>query len=169
MQYWKPSESSIYLPLKDNVLHYLEGPFLSLHPGYLDKKIYLEGKEFLYANGLYGYSTAHCYYACLMKNKKQAEDVIKSSTAAIAREKASFYKPRPDWRWHSVGLMEDIIYKRFNSQHSKEILLSTWPLVILPYIDKGNTFWGCKKVIYGYMGLNIIGKALMRYREWLTL
>lgn len=178
---WKPGKV-YYIPMDERPIHILNGGDFSsshsfsnssnysyLHPGYMGVEIYLKGPKFLEAENITAYSCAHAFYACFMSNPKKAIDVALSSSVSLAKEKAMFYGPRKDWASLSTGLMEDIYIERFRYEfNDKRKLASTYGVPILPYIGKGDTNWGVIPTSYGYKGLNLIGKALMRYRSWLV-
>lgn len=166
---WKPG-NKYYIPMEEIPIHKLEGPHSFLHPGYMGTDIYLPGKQFLAAEGLTVCSCAHAFYAALMSSSSRAYDVAISTSVALAKDKAEFYGPRKDWMALSTGLMEDVIYQRFNGSFKDKRLLMdmTYKKPILADIS-GSITWGVIKTSYGYKGLNLIGKGLMRYRSWLIV
>lgn len=165
---WKPG-GTYFIPISNSspIIHDLSGKYKFMAPDYMGAPFALRERKFLAAKDGIAYSCAHAFYAGMMKDRAPALDILNSESVRVARIKAEFYRKRKDWKAYAAGLMEDIYYERFRQHFSDKRLLGlTKDSPILAYIN-GDTYWGVKKEENVYVGYNLIGKALMRYRSWL--
>ncbi|KAI9462054.1 DUF1768-domain-containing protein [Russula earlei] len=92
---------------------------------------------------------------------RQCERV--EQVTAISAEMAE--NTRRDWGNVALGTMDDVLYLKFR-QHGdlRTLLLNTFPSELV-YVESGDPFWGDGAGV----GMNELGKSLMRVRERLRL
>ncbi|NPV89450.1 MAG: NADAR family protein [Firmicutes bacterium] len=117
-------------------------------------RIYLDGIEF--------HTVEHAYQAAKVADQQLKKRIASCRSAGEARQVASKMPLRPDWKEVKLQIMEELIRKKFLLNRTLGAdLMSTYPADIVIGSMTGDTFWG----VHEGVGLNLLGKILMKVRE----
>lgn len=105
-------------------------------------------------------SVEHAYNASKSLSVAVQKKFLKL-TAAEAKAHGRKVKLRKDWEDIKLGIMFDLLKIKFEHPSLRKKLLATGDAILIEGNTWGDTYWGvCEGV-----GLNILGKLLMRVRD----
>lgn len=105
-------------------------------------------------------SVEHAYQAAKTENLRDRDYIATLRTAADAKHYGKIVVLRSDWESVKLGIMKDLLRKKFSSSKMKGLLLATGDTELVEGNWWGDTFWGkCRGV-----GKNWLGVLLMEIR-----
>ncbi len=122
------------------------------------------GKYFFLSNfaELPGGKTVEHYFQASKTHKyTQSTWILEAETPSKAKYRGRLVELRPDWEQVKIGIMKDLLRKKFQFEEFREQLLATGDEQLVEGNSWGDTFWG---VCRG-KGCNWLGKLLMEVRE----
>ena len=73
---------------------------------------------------------------------------------------------RDDWEYVKMGIMQDLVWQKFNNPKMRKRLLDTGSAGLIEGNTWGDVFWGAVHYDeHGWVGSNHLGKILMELRE----
>lgn len=90
-----------------------------------------------------------------------SREILKADTPSLAKQLGRKCPMRKDWDDVKIGIMEEILFAKFNqNQHLKDLLMSTGDKYLEETNDWNDTYWG----VCNGKGNNHLGKILMNIR-----
>lgn len=107
-------------------------------------------------------STEHAYQAAKSNDLEYKERVRLAPDASRAKGLGQRAKLRPDWDQVKIGIMEELVRRKFTDHPAlKHLLLQTGDAELIEGNYWGDTFWG----VCDGRGENHLGKVLMKIRD----
>lgn len=110
-------------------------------------------------------SVEHAYQAAKTFNDAERDLIRSAEKPCRAKRIAHKLSLRADWEQVKVGIMRELLRKKFASPTLKARLLSTGDAELVEGNDWGDQTWGCVLVDGVWEGENILGKLLMELRS----
>lgn len=111
--------------------------------------------------GVFYPSVEHAYQAAKTLDMKVREVISFIPSAGQAKRAGRKVKIRPGWDGMKVGVMKELVQKKFQDPELKTRLLNTGDRIIIEGNDWGDTFWG----MCDNQGRNELGQILMSIRS----
>lgn len=106
-------------------------------------------------------STEAAYVAAKSLNQEFRLKVSQLPSPSACKRLGREISLRDDWEDVKLGIMEELLRKKFSQEPLKQMLRDTYPALLVEGNTWGDTFWGvCKGV-----GQNHLGSLLMKVRE----
>jgi len=106
-------------------------------------------------------SVEHAFQAAKTHNHDQRVAIQKCDKPGDAKRKGRQVALRPDWEKAKLGVMLDLLQRKFQYPVLEQLLLATGHAQLIEGNSWGDTFWGqC-----GGTGQNHLGKLLMAVRQ----
>lgn len=116
-------------------------------------------------DGLIYPTVEHAYQAAKTLDIRIRKIILDLKTPAAAKKFAKTISLRPDWSNIKIGIMEDLVRKKFvNNISLSSRLLNTGEGEIIEGNSWNDTFWG----VCNGKGKNHLGKILMKIRSELA-
>lgn len=119
----------------------------------------------IFYDGVWFPSVEHAYQAAKTEDRAERIRISKLPSAGAAKKAGQKLKMSggrvADWDKRKVGVMRELLYKKFQNHDLAKMLLETGDEVLVEGNDWGDIFWG--KV--NGAGQNWLGKLLMEVRE----
>lgn len=106
----------------------------------------------------------HAYVAAKLNDlalRKEVRNLPKPGLAKRFLKDRGLQEP-PGWHDRKLGIMEDLVRRKFSNQRLAEMLLATGDEELIEGNDWGDTFWGVD--LATGQGLNNLGRILMKVR-----
>jgi len=103
----------------------------------------------------------HAYQAAKTLDPDQKEKIRLAKTPGIAKKLGGKVDIRKDWEDIKIGIMTDLVRRKFTTSTFKQKLLLTGSHKLVEGNTWDDTFWG----ICDGVGENHLGKILMQVRE----
>lgn len=111
--------------------------------------------------GLLFPTVEHAFQASKTLSAPDVEAIRDARTPGRAKRMGRLVSLRPDWEEMRVGVMEELVWRKFVDTGLRARLLATGDLELIEGNVWGDTFWG----VCGGVGENQLGRILMRVRE----
>lgn len=120
---------------------------------FYEATVYVDGKRFR--------TVEHAYQAMKFSDPSAREVVRNAKTPGEAKKLGKSAQLPPDWETKKVGIMRELVTKKFDNPFLRELLLATADAELVEGNWWGDRFWGvCKG-----SGQNWLGKILMEVRD----
>ena len=106
-------------------------------------------------------STEHAYQAAKTLDENEWQTVRLALTPGIAKKLGALVTLRSDWDDVKLGVMEELLRKKFNASIMQTSLLATGKSHLEETNTWNDTFWG----VCNGIGENHLGKLLMKIRQ----
>ena len=106
-------------------------------------------------------SVEHAFQAAKASDPTQRTAIRQAETPRQARTLGKHISLRKDWEQVKIGIMEDLLLKKFEDPRLKSRLLGTGDQYLQETNWWGDTFWG----VCNGKGFNHLGKLLMKLRS----
>jgi N-glycosidase YbiA len=106
-------------------------------------------------------SVEHAFQAAKVSDPNQRTAIRHAETPRQARTLGKHVSLRKDWEQVKIGIMEDLLLKKFEDPRLKLRLLGTGDQYLQETNWWGDTFWG----VCNGKGFNHLGKLLMKLRS----
>lgn len=108
-----------------------------------------------------GSSVEHLYQASKAEDQFDMQAILGAKNAGAAKKMGRKVKIRSDWEHVKLGVMEDLLRRKFAVPELKAMLLATGDAMLIEGNWWKDTFWG----VCNGVGENHLGKLLMKIRE----
>lgn len=103
----------------------------------------------------------HAYQASKTLDPEEKEDIRECDTPGKAKRLGKKVKVRDDWDEAKLGIMEELVRKKFQIPELKQKLINTRDTYLEESNKWGDIFWG----VCNGKGSNHLGKILMKVRS----
>lgn len=110
-------------------------------------------------------SVEHAYQASKTHDMKLKYDIYMCNTPAEAKLLGRKLKLRSDWSEVKIEIMRILLYKKFENETLRNMLLNTGDEELIEGNNHGDDFWGCVYKNNKLVGENNLGKLLMEIRN----
>lgn len=119
--------------------------------------IYVDGKRYA--------TVEHAYQAMKALDPEHHEMIRCAKTAGEAKKLGRIVPCRPDWDEVKVGIMRDLVRRKFENPFLRPLLAATGDAELVEGNYWHDTFWG----VYKGTGENWLGRILMEIRSEINL
>jgi ribA/ribD-fused uncharacterized protein len=105
-------------------------------------------------------SVEHAFQAAKTNDEQERKMIREALSAGKAKRLGKKVKLRKDWELVKIGIMEELIRKKFMNKQLREMLLKTGDKILIEGNDWNDTFWG----VCNGKGQNNLGLIIMKIR-----
>jgi len=106
----------------------------------------------------------HAYQAAKTVREEERVAIRQAPSPAQAKRLGQRVTLRPDWEQVKLGIMLDLLRRKFQDPALRRKLLSTGNAPLIEGNHWGDRFWGCVLEKGRWVGKNHLGRLLMRVR-----